>query len=209
MHYEANLSLFVGCCEMAEMIDGAERGIPTIVKKTRQLLTLRGYTVNELYEYDTRYVMIPEKRTDDHVTRSVVWVLKEPRVVGVAIIKDLIRSMEENEAEEGILVGGARFTPAAKKQARESNVELVEGTYSSFDLFKHELVPKHYIASEEEVRRVLEYYGISKTDLPRIYRDDPAVRVLGAKAGQVIRVERFSPTAGKTHYWRLVVEGAS
>ena len=180
-----------------------------MVEKTRQLLTLRGYKVDELYEYDTRYVMLPEKATDDTVIRSVVWVLKEPRVIGVAVIKDLMRDMEEFSAQEGILVGGARFTPAAKKQARESNIELIEGTYSSFDLFEHELVPKHYIASEEEVREVLEYYGISKTDLPRIHRDDPAVRVLGAKPGQVIRVERESKTAGKTNYWRLVVEGAS
>jgi len=198
---QSGATALFGCFEMVEL--------PSIVIKTRSLLRLRGYVANELLEYEDRYVLIPEKRTADSVIRSVVWIFKEPRVVGVALVKDILRNMEEVDAQEGILVGGSRFTPAAKKQARESRVELIQGNYSSFDLFEHELVPKHLIASEEEVEMVLKHYGITKTQLPRILRNDPAARVLGAKPGQVIRIERDSPTAGKTYYYRLVIEGAS
>ncbi|MCK5151611.1 MAG: DNA-directed RNA polymerase subunit H [Candidatus Thorarchaeota archaeon] len=105
-----------------------------------------------------------------------------------------------------MLVGGSRFTPAAKKQARQTRVELVEGGYSSFELFGHELVPKHIISSIEEVQLVTDHYGIKKTQLPRIAREDPAARVLGAKIGEVVRIERDSPTAGKVYYYRLVVD---
>ncbi|MFW9805142.1 MAG: DNA-directed RNA polymerase subunit H [Candidatus Thorarchaeota archaeon] len=90
-----------------------------------------------------------------------------------------------------------------------SRVELVDGGYASFDLFEHELVPPHVIASDEEIKLVLEHYGITKSQLPRIYRDDPAVRVLGARPGQVIRIERSSPTAGRSYYYRLVVDSTS
>ncbi|MHA1909410.1 MAG: DNA-directed RNA polymerase subunit H [Candidatus Thorarchaeota archaeon] len=83
---------------------------------------------------------------------------------------------------------------------------MVEGGYSSFELFGHELVPMHIIASIEEVQLVTDYYGINKVQLPRIAREDPAARVLGAKVGQVVRIERDSPTAGKVYYYRLVVE---
>ncbi|MHA1948549.1 MAG: DNA-directed RNA polymerase subunit H [Candidatus Thorarchaeota archaeon] len=80
------------------------------------------------------------------------------------------------------------------------------GNYASFDLFEHELVPPHIIASADEIKLVLEHYGIEKNQLPRIYRDDPAVRVLGARPGQIVRIKRESPTAGQTYYYRLVID---
>jgi DNA-directed RNA polymerase subunit H (RpoH/RPB5) len=125
--------------------------------------------------------------------------------VGVAIVKDLIKKMEESASHEGMIVGGTRFTPAAKKLAMETRVELVEGTYASFDLFSHELVPPHSIADEAEVSLLLEHYGITRDEIPRILRTDPAAKVLGAKTGQVIRIERESDTAGSVYYYRLVV----
>ncbi|UCH05995.1 MAG: DNA-directed RNA polymerase subunit H [Candidatus Thorarchaeota archaeon] len=87
----------------------------------------------------------------------------------------------------------------------ETRVELVEGTYASFDLFSHELVPAHSIAEEREVSLLLDYYGITREEIPRILRSDPAAKVLGARTGQVVRIERESETAGSVYYYRLVV----
>ena len=70
------------------------------------------------------------------------------------------------------------------------------------------VISSHAFASEEEIQLVLDHYGIEKNQLPRIFRDDPAVRVLGARPGQVIRIERDSPTAGKSFYYRLVVDSS-
>ncbi|MFQ5833200.1 MAG: DNA-directed RNA polymerase subunit H [Candidatus Thorarchaeota archaeon] len=179
--------------------------LASTVLKTRDLLNLRSYDVSELLEYEDRYQMLPTKHTDEEEVKSVVWIFKEPRVVGVAIVKDLVKTMEESESNEGMIVGGMRFTPAAKKLALETRVELIQGTYASFDLFSHELVPPHSIADEEEVRLVLEHYGIGRDEIPRILRSDPAAKVLGAKPGQVIRIERQSDTAGSVYYYRLVV----
>ena len=150
--------------------------------------------------------MHPTREVDGEVLKYVIWILKENKVVGVAIIRDLVSQMEETESQRGMLVGGSRFTPASKKYAKISRVELVDGGYASFDLFEHELVPPHIIAEDEEVQLVLDHYGIEKNQLPRIFRDDPAVKVLGARSGQVIRIERESLTAGKSFYYRLVVE---
>ncbi len=182
--------------------------LPEIIIKTRSLLSLRAYTVDELLEYENRWVMFPRKKTEDMNIKSCCWIYKEPKVIGVALVRDIVRDMEENECQEGMVVGGSRFTPAAKKHARATRVELVEGGYASFDLFGHDLVPKHVIAPKDEVNMVLEYYGIDKTKLPRIRREDPGVKVLGAKIGQVIRIERESQTAGRTFYYRLVVDSS-
>ena len=180
--------------------------IPSIVVKTRELLALRGFSANELLEYEDRYALHPTKESKDNLLKYVVWVLKEEKVVGVAIVRELVKEMEETESQRGMLVGGTRFTPASKKYAKVSKVELVAGTYSSFDLFGHEMVPTHVIAEDTEIQLVLEHYGIRKTHLPRIQVRDPAARVLGARPGQVVRVERSSPTAGTSYYYRLVVD---
>jgi DNA-directed RNA polymerase I, II, and III subunit RPABC1 len=179
--------------------------LASIILKTRDLLNLRSYRVHELLEYEDNYAMYPVKQTKDGDFKSLVWVFKEPRVVGVAIVKDLVKRMEETASHEGMIVGGIRFTPAAKKLAIETRVELVEGTYASFDLFSHELVPPHSIADEGEVDLLLGHYGITRDEIPRILRSDPAAKVLGAKPGQVIRIERESDTAGSVYYYRLVV----
>jgi DNA-directed RNA polymerase subunit H len=182
--------------------------IPRIVLKTRSLLSLRGYEVEELLEYEDRYVMHPVNKSTDPVTKSVIWMFKEPKVIGVAIVRDIVREMDEENAQEGVLVGGSRFTPASKKHARATRVELVTGGYASFDLFEHDLVPKHVIAEEDEVQMVLDHYGIARPQLPRILREDPAAKVLGAKPGQVVRIERASPTAGVSYYYRLVADAS-
>jgi len=170
------------------------------------MLALRGFAANELLEYDDRYVLYPIKESEKGLLKFVVWILKEEKVVGVAIVRDLAKEMEETESQRGMLVGGARFTPASSKYSKSAKIELVEGNYASFDLFGHELVPPHVIAEEAEINLVLNHYGINKTHLPRIQSRDPAARVLGARPGQVIRVERLSPTAGIAYYYRLVVD---
>ena len=59
--------------------------IPEIITKTRKLVVLRGFQVNELLEFKDRFVMYPEKIEDSGTTKSAVWVFKEERVVGVAL----------------------------------------------------------------------------------------------------------------------------
>jgi DNA-directed RNA polymerase subunit H len=174
--------------------------------KTRALLALRGFGTNELLEYDDRFVLYPTKQVKDGLRKYVVWILKEEKVVGVAVVREIVNELEETNSQRGMLVGGSRFTPASIKYAKASKVELVDGHYASFDLFGHDIVPPHIIVEESEIQLVLEHYGIRKTHLPRIRSKDPAARVLGARPGQVIRVERESPTAGLSYYYRLVVD---
>ncbi|MEM2110670.1 MAG: DNA-directed RNA polymerase subunit H [Candidatus Bathyarchaeia archaeon] len=79
--------------------------------------------------------------------------------------------------------------------------------FPSFDIFKHELVPKHEILTPEEKAKVLEQYRVEVYQLPRIRTTDPVVRVIGAKPGDLIKIIRKSPTAGEHISYRYVVEG--
>lgn len=90
-----------------------------------------------------------------------------------------------------------------KTRIYSKNIGLLEG----FSVFKHKLVPKHRIMSEDEKDDILERYGITINQLPRIRLRDPAVMELGAREGDLIEIERESRTAGKTKYYRIVVRG--
>jgi len=75
-----------------------------------------------------------------------------------------------------------------------------------FNVMANYLVPRHSIMTDEEVEVILRDYGIDRTKIPKILIEDPCVRALGAKAGDIIRIERKSPTAGTSNYYRIVVE---
>ncbi len=78
-----------------------------------------------------------------------------------------------------------------------------------FNVLNHELVPEHQILSKKDEQKVLKELGIRKDLLPKISKNDPAIRALeelnGPIAeGTVIRIIRKSPTAGVSVYYRMV-----
>ncbi|MDX9693450.1 MAG: DNA-directed RNA polymerase subunit H [Methanothermobacter sp.] len=72
------------------------------------------------------------------------------------------------------------------------------------DILKHQLVPEHVILSEEEAKKVLEEMKIHAEQLPRIRTDDPVVKAIGAKEGDILKIIRESPTAGRFVTYRIV-----
>jgi DNA-directed RNA polymerase subunit H (RpoH/RPB5) len=73
------------------------------------------------------------------------------------------------------------------------------------DIFQSELVPKHDIMSEDEKSHFLSELNITTKQLPKISQDDPIVKRLNAKKGDVIKVSRNDPNVGEYNYYRVVV----
>ena len=71
----------------------------------------------------------------------------------------------------------------------------------------HIYVPKHELLSQREADEVLRKYNAKPYQLPFILITDPAIRHLGAKPGDIVKITRKSPTAGESVYYRYVVEG--
>ncbi|MBW2967173.1 DNA-directed RNA polymerase subunit H [Candidatus Woesearchaeota archaeon] len=72
---------------------------------------------------------------------------------------------------------------------------------------QHILIPKHKKVSEKEKNEVLSRFNITVNELPSIKMSDPALRGLDVEPGDVIRIERESPTAGNTVFYRGVING--
>ena len=76
----------------------------------------------------------------------------------------------------------------------------------AFDVMKHDLVPRHELLSDEEARGIIERYGVTPDQLPKISANDPVARAVRAKPGQIVKIKRKSPTAGEAVAYRYVVE---
>lgn len=70
----------------------------------------------------------------------------------------------------------------------------------------HIYVPKHEIMTKKEAKEVLERFHTKPTEMPLIYVTDPAIKGLGVKPGDMIKITRKSGTAGESVYCRYVVE---
>lgn len=69
----------------------------------------------------------------------------------------------------------------------------------------HKLVPKHEIVPVEEHKPLLESLHVtSKTKFPEIkFHIDPIARCIGAVPGDIVKITRFSPSAGESIIYRI------
>ncbi len=71
----------------------------------------------------------------------------------------------------------------------------------------HQLIPKHTKLSETEKKSLLKKHGVTLGKLPKIFLNDAAITSLKVAAGDIIKIERTSKTAGTTYYYRVVIDG--
>lgn len=75
---------------------------------------------------------------------------------------------------------------------------------SAFDISKHSLVPKHTKLSQKDKKALFQEYNMTYQNLPKISINDPALASMNLKEGDVIKIERESPTSSNTVYYRGV-----
>jgi len=174
-------------------------------KKAQVLMKLRGYKMLKREEQKNAIsfaVLMPKYKKN-----ALIWCIPTQGTLGVQYINQLKKAMKDANIERGIIVTSGRYTQAAKVNARKKGIELIPRIFPSFNIFDHALVPKHEILTSEEREKLLAEYRVPPYLLPRIKVSDPAVKAIGARPGDILRIIRESPTAGKYTAYRYVVEG--
>lgn len=76
----------------------------------------------------------------------------------------------------------------------------------AIDITNHEAVPEHRKLDEDEIEEVFDKFDVTRDDLPKIERTDAALKQMDVEEDDVIEIIRDSPTAGKSTYYRVVVD---
>ena len=82
---------------------------------------------------------------------------------------------------------------------------MVSGWIGLDKVGEHFLVPKHEILGGEEKAELLKKLNVSLKQLPRIKEDDPVIKMIQGKHGDVVKITRKSMVAGEYNYYRVVV----
>ena len=173
-----------------------------VEKKTKVLIKLRGYKILKKEEIKNA-ISYNVKMKDGN--KAIIWAITTDGTVGVAYITQLKKAMDDAKVEKGIITTIGKYTHTAKTRAKQSGIELIPKIFPSFKIFDHDFVSKHELLTPEEKEKMLEKYKMQPYQLPRINAYDPAIIAVGGKPGDIVRVIRKSPTAGKYEAYRYIV----
>jgi len=173
-------------------------------RKAEVLIKLRKYKLlkKEKHEGAIGYIIdIPQDKE-----KALIWCILGEATVGIASMNTLYKAMKEKGVDRAIVITEGRYTHAVKLGAKKKQVELLPKSFPVFDIFEHALVPLHEILSEKDKSQLLSQYRVQPYQIPQIKSGDPAVKAIGAKPGDVLKITRKSTTAGEHITYRYVVE---
>ena len=173
-------------------------------RKAEVLIKLRKYKFVKKEKYDGAFGYVVEIPEDKE--KAIIWCILDQATVGIVAMNQLYKVMKEKELERAIVITEGRYTHAVKQGAKKKKVELLLKSFPVFDIFEHALVPRHEILTAKEREDLLTKYKVHPYQMPQITSTDPAVKAIGAKPGDVLRIIRKSSTAGEHLAYRYVVE---
>ena len=180
--------------------------VAMLERKINLLCKFRDYVTKEEVEGENfRDIIIVKRGEKGKVLIRVVYKTRlASGAVGVESLRKMEKAITSQGYEKGILIG-KKFSVSARREARTKGIEAIpESKIPAFNIFDHKLVPKHEILLKEEADKLLKRYHVEPYQLPRIKASDPAVFLIGAKAGDIVKITRESPTAGVHVTYRYV-----
>jgi DNA-directed RNA polymerase subunit H len=173
-------------------------------KKAEVLIHLRGYKDEKHKKNEDGTVAYLAKAKTGNV---MLYCVPGQGTIGIQYVNKLGKLMKDEGIDRALIITSGRYTQAAKVSARKKNIELIPRVFPPFNLFEHAMVPKHEILNDKEREELLKKFKVHTYQLPFIRVSDPAIKAIGAKPGNIVRITRNSPTAGKYDAYRFVVEG--
>jgi DNA-directed RNA polymerase I, II, and III subunit RPABC1 len=176
----------------------------TVRLTVREMLRDRGYTEIDEESHDR---IVARNDNSEKVLVYFVYDVKVS-VKRMKTIKDIIDE-DTNKYMCLVLVYKSSITTFAKQfistDVNDLNVQVFSENELSFNITKHELVPKHEVLTPIQKKAVMTQYKTVAKHFPMVLSSDPVVRYYGALPGTMMRITRKSPTAGEYVLYRVVV----
>lgn len=127
-------------------------------------------------------------------------------------INKMIEFAEGNDYKNGIIIvalvpPSENVLRVIKHMTKERPLQFFHIHQLLYDITKHRMAMPHRIVKEDERTAVFTRYNIANPEnqLPWIDSQDPMVKWIGGRPGDVIEVERHSDVAGTHKYYRYCV----
>lgn len=113
-------------------------------------------------------------------------------------VEELEEDSKELSSSEWQYLIITRELPMQGKSTVDDNTQLFRIDELLINVSKHCLVPRHIpIRSPAEIEKIMKIYSLKMPQqLPLILSTDPQARYLALKPGELVRIERPSPSAG-------------
>lgn len=128
-------------------------------------------------------------------------------------ITTMITAVEGSEYNKSRLIIVSLSKPSENvakviKSYAKDGVQFFKIQELQYDITQHRVYMPHRILNDDERSAVFNKYKISDAEnqLPWIDCQDPPIKWIGGKPGDVIEVTRHSDSAGPSLYYRYVVE---
>lgn len=156
----------------------------TVVYQTcLEMCEQREYTVEKKLKYEIHAV-------NKHGEQIYFYFIPYDKI-NIDIFKYYVTLMDKLSIYHAIFVYRKTITPFVKKILQTLqlfNIEIFCQDELTYNVTKHQLVPKH------TKTRLPSKIGLK--NIPKISRTDPVVRFLGFKVGDVVKIERKNGTLG-------------
>lgn len=128
--------------------------------------------------------------------------------------KKLLKGLpKKTEGVEVMFVSELEFTNHIKKQlalfkSENPKIYVEDYDYEKFliEMPKHVSVPKHELASDNEVAELCRRHFTTKEKFPKIHVGDTQCVWIGGKPGMVIKITRVSENSGEAIAYRIVIK---
>jgi DNA-directed RNA polymerase I, II, and III subunit RPABC1 len=118
--------------------------------------------------------------------------------------------VEDPEQDIVIIIAKEKPSSTALKglEAAGKEVQLFHLSELQFNVSHHCLVPKHTaVRDDATIEAVMNEFQVkSRFHFPLILSSDPMARYLGLKHGQIVHIERISPSAGTYDMYRCCMK---
>jgi DNA-directed RNA polymerase subunit H (RpoH/RPB5) len=129
----------------------------------------------------------------DKARMLVVWLSE----IAMNTIPTIVYRMNQEKVNIAVVIVKYKITPMALTSIRllatqtdKKIIETFKFEDTLYNILEHALVPHHKICTKTEKQNILESYAVTKSQLPSICASESVCKILGAKKGNLIRIER-------------------
>lgn len=186
-----------------------------------KILVMRGYKLKKpLYTSESDIAKLESKTDDIRDTLCIfgtandnscpndrIMVRWEKDKIITALLSKYTDELEEKEVANCIVIAKYQSSPGKSIEELRQNLKhreagnvfnifltiLNEDTLQ-YNIFEHELMPKYVPLSVEEKKKVMKFYSVSESQIPKMKAAGVVPTLLGLKKGDMLEITMPSPT---------------